>query len=90
MQVQQLSLFEPDVPAFPPPLLLLACSATKLDHAAPAIELYRGVMYETFKVHRCPATPLRVIILSGVPLIPAQFTGVATSSIHADFRATNT
>ena len=28
-------------------LVVLACSATKLAHAAPAIELYRGVMYST-------------------------------------------
>lgn len=46
------------------PLVLIACSATKLDRPAPAMDLYRGVMYETFRAHvRTDAQP-QVIILS--------------------------
>ncbi|MCY0853905.1 DUF6884 domain-containing protein [Cupriavidus sp. D39] len=46
------------------PLVLMACSATKLDRPAPAMDLYRGVMYETFRAHvRADAQP-QVIILS--------------------------
>ncbi|CAG9183730.1 DUF6884 domain-containing protein [Cupriavidus pinatubonensis] len=47
-----------------PALLLLACSGTKLDHPAPAIELYRGVMYQSYRAHvRHDAAP-HVLILS--------------------------
>ncbi|WP_241754831.1 DUF6884 domain-containing protein [Cupriavidus basilensis] len=46
------------------PLVLMACSATKLNRPAPAMDLYRGVMYETFRAHvRADAQP-QVIILS--------------------------
>lgn len=45
------------------PLLLMACSATKLDRPAPARDLYRGVMYETFRAHvKEDAQPNRVIL----------------------------
>ncbi|MBB1634957.1 hypothetical protein A9975_29380 [Cupriavidus sp. UME77] len=46
------------------PLVLMACSATKLDHPAPAIDLYRGVMYETFRAHVPADAQPQVIILS--------------------------
>ncbi|GAB7549568.1 DUF6884 domain-containing protein [Cupriavidus sp. 8B] len=46
------------------PLVLMACSATKLNRPAPAMDLYRGVMFETFRAHvRADAQP-QVIILS--------------------------
>jgi len=42
----------------------MACSATKLNRPAPAMDLYRGVMFETFRAHvRADAQP-QVIILS--------------------------
>ncbi|MDK3022853.1 hypothetical protein QO239_09645 [Cupriavidus taiwanensis] len=47
-----------------PPLLLLACSGSKLDRSARAIDLYRGVMYQSYRTHlRSDAAP-RVLILS--------------------------
>ncbi len=47
-----------------PALLLLACSGTKLDRPARAIELYRGVMYQSYRTHvRHDAAP-HVLILS--------------------------
>ncbi|WP_439673158.1 Lipoprotein (plasmid) [Cupriavidus necator] len=47
-----------------PPLLLLACSGSKLDRSARAIDLYRGVMYQSYRAHlRSDAAP-RVLILS--------------------------
>ena len=50
----------------PRALLLLACSGTKLDQPAPAIELYRGVMYQTYRTHvRAEAAP-QVVILSAL------------------------
>lgn len=50
----------------PRALLLLACSGTKLDRPAPAIELYRGVMYQTYRAHvRAEAAP-HVVILSAL------------------------
>jgi hypothetical protein len=42
----------------------MACSGTKLDRDARAIDLYRGVMYESYRAHvRSDAAP-RVLILS--------------------------
>lgn len=32
-------------------LIMMACSAAKLDHAAPATELYQGVMFQTLRAH---------------------------------------
>lgn len=47
-----------------PALLLLACSGTKLDRQARAIDLYQGVMYESYREHlRREARP-NVLILS--------------------------
>lgn len=47
-----------------PALLLLACSGTKLDRQARAIDLYQGVMYESYRAHlRRDAKP-NVLILS--------------------------
>ncbi|SCU73647.1 conserved hypothetical protein [Cupriavidus necator] len=47
-----------------PALLLLACSGTKLDRQARAIDLYQGVMYEFYREHlRREARP-NVLILS--------------------------
>ncbi|MDN7742095.1 DUF6884 domain-containing protein [Burkholderia gladioli] len=45
-------------------LVVLACSATKLAHAAPAIELYRGVMYSTYRANVQAETAPAVMILS--------------------------
>jgi hypothetical protein len=44
-------------------LVLMACSATKGATPAPAFELYRGVMYSTFRANE-PATRPAVVILS--------------------------
>jgi hypothetical protein len=44
-------------------LILMACSATKASTAAPAIDLYQGVMYSTFHAN-APATRPAVVILS--------------------------
>ncbi|BCB23187.1 hypothetical protein KNT66_gp15 [Burkholderia phage FLC5] len=44
-------------------LILMACSATKAATAAPAFELYQGVMYSTFRAN-APATLPAVVILS--------------------------
>ncbi len=47
-----------------PALLLMACSGTKLGRDARAIDLYRGVMYQSYRAHvRSDAAP-RVLILS--------------------------
>lgn len=45
-------------------LVVLACSATKLAHAAPAIELYRGVMYSAYRANVRAETAPTVMILS--------------------------
>lgn len=45
-------------------LLVMACSATKLSHAARAIDLYRGVMFETFRANVRPDARPHVVILS--------------------------
>jgi hypothetical protein len=44
-------------------LIIMACSATKASTAAPAIDLYKGVMYSTFRAN-APATRPAVVILS--------------------------
>ncbi|HDR8929193.1 TPA: hypothetical protein QDA78_005657 [Burkholderia vietnamiensis] len=44
-------------------LVLMACSATKASTAAPAIDLYQGVMYSTFRAN-VPVTRPAVLILS--------------------------
>jgi hypothetical protein len=41
----------------------MACSATKASTAAPALDLYRGVMYSTFRTN-APTTRPAVLILS--------------------------
>jgi hypothetical protein len=47
-----------------PALLLMACSGSKLDRDARAIDLYRGVMYQSYRAHlRTDAAP-SVLILS--------------------------
>lgn len=64
----QLALFPtaPDrAPRFSAPaLLLLACSGTKLDRPAPAIDLYQGVMYESYRAHVRGGAAPNVLILS--------------------------
>lgn len=47
----------------PPALVLLACSGLKLDRPAPAMELYRGVMYQTYRANVKPAAAPYVVIL---------------------------
>src|SRR5690242_8233058 len=44
-------------------LVIMACSATKASTAAPAIDLYQGVMYSTFRAN-APATRPAALILS--------------------------
>ncbi len=46
------------------PLILLACSGTKLDRPAKAIELYKGVMYTTLAKHQHADVSPCVLILS--------------------------
>ncbi|MGY6258868.1 DUF6884 domain-containing protein [Paraburkholderia caledonica] len=47
-------------------LVILACSGTKLPYAAPALDLYQGVMYGTFRANvRNDARP-HVVILSAL------------------------
>lgn len=64
----QLSLFphapRPRTDACEPALLLMACSGTKLDRDARAIDLYQGVMYESYRAHVRSDTAPRVLILS--------------------------
>ncbi len=47
-----------------PALLLLACSGTKLDRPARAIDLYQGVMYRSYRAHLRSDTAPHVLILS--------------------------
>lgn len=44
-------------------LIIMACSATKGRQAAPAMDLYQGVMYSTFRAN-APAARTAVVILS--------------------------
>lgn len=52
--------------AQPRPLLLLACSGLKLDRPAKALDLYRGVMYGTYRAHVQPAAAPHLVILSAL------------------------
>lgn len=45
-------------------LLLLACTGTKLDRPAPALDLYRGVMYQSYRAHVREGGAPTVLILS--------------------------
>lgn len=47
-----------------PALLLLACSGTKLDRPACAIDLYQGVMYQSYRAHLHSIAAPYVLILS--------------------------
>ncbi|CAM2198423.1 DUF6884 domain-containing protein (plasmid) [Paraburkholderia kururiensis] len=47
-------------------LVILACSGPKLPYAAPALELYQGVMYSTFRAHVRPEAFPDVMILSAL------------------------
>lgn len=44
----------------------MACSGGKLDRPAPAMDLYRGVMYQSFRAHVKPETAPAVVILSAL------------------------
>ncbi len=48
------------------PLLVLACSGMKLDRPAPALQLYRGVMYQTYRANVRPDAMPQVVILSAL------------------------
>ncbi|SDE42025.1 DUF6884 domain-containing protein [Paraburkholderia lycopersici] len=53
-------------------LILMACSATKAATPSPAIDLYQGVMYSTFRAN-VPFEPPAVIILSALHgFVPAE------------------
>lgn len=43
-------------------LVIMACSATKGREAAPAMDLYKGVMYSTFRANVPPKRPVVVIL----------------------------
>lgn len=47
-------------------LLLMACSGAKRPEAAPALDLYRGVMYESLRTHLNPRARPRILILSAL------------------------
>lgn len=47
-------------------LIIMACSATKRSHAAPALELYQGVMYSTLRANVQPHARPHVVILSAL------------------------
>lgn len=47
-----------------PDLVIMACSAAKKPSPEPAIELYTGVMYSTFRAHANPVVRPHVAILS--------------------------
>jgi hypothetical protein len=49
-----------------PAVIILACSATKLPHAAPAVDLYQGVMYSTFRANVKREARPHVVILSAL------------------------
>lgn len=54
-------------------LIIMACSSTKLAHAAPALELYRGVMYSTFRANVQEHARPHVVILSALHgFVPAD------------------
>jgi hypothetical protein len=58
-------------------LLLMPCSGGKLAHAAPAGDLYTGVMWQSLRAHA--TTPLRMAILS------AKYGVVAPSDVIAPY-----
>lgn len=47
-----------------PPLLILACSGKKAAVRAPALQLYQGVMYQTYRAHVQYSAAPPVVILS--------------------------
>lgn len=47
-------------------LLIIACSAAKQSIPASAIELYRGVMYGTYRANVLPDATPRVVVLSAL------------------------
>lgn len=53
-------------PAAEENLLLMACSGAKLAEAAFAIDLYQGVMYESFRTHLNLRARPRILILSAL------------------------
>lgn len=56
-----------------PDLVLMACSAAKRATAAPALALYQGVMYSTFRANVRPDAQPHVAILSALHgVIPAE------------------
>jgi hypothetical protein len=58
LSTTQLSLFPTAPDDAGPALLLMACSGSKLDQNASAIDLYRGVMYQSYRAHlRSDAAP---------------------------------
>jgi hypothetical protein len=54
------------MPNCSPAVIILACSATKLPHAAPALDLYQGVMYSTFRANVKREARPHVVILSAL------------------------
>lgn len=48
----------------PRPIVFMACSAGKLARAAPALQLYRGVMWQTLRAHADPANMPHLVVLS--------------------------
>ena len=58
---------------FAPSLILMACSEKKLQHAAPAMDLYQGSMYTTFRANvRQNARPHVVILSAKHGFIPSD------------------
>jgi len=48
----------------PKPFLFMACSAGKLDRAAPAMQIYRGVMWQTLRAHSDARNMPHLVVLS--------------------------
>lgn len=48
------------------PLILMACSGTKLDHAAPAQDLYQGVMWQSLRANAPGGQLPHVVVLSAL------------------------
>lgn len=46
------------------PFVLMPCSGMKLDRAAPAAELYRGVMWQSLRANSQPGRAPRLVVLS--------------------------
>ncbi|KVP17055.1 DUF6884 domain-containing protein [Burkholderia ubonensis] len=56
-----------------PGILLMACSSMKLQRAAPAIDLYQGSMYSTYRANvRASARPHVVILSAKYGFIPSD------------------